>query len=347
MPDIGVGEVKYGSLANKDAIEYFKNKLIIPSNEWDDLVGPIHAKGFTIAGATKLSLLEDFYKTIGEYIAEGKSLNQFLKDFDAIVAKHGWSYKGKRRWRARVILNTNKRAAYSAGRWAQLQRVKSRRPYLIYMTVGDGRVREEHNAWRMHVAHIDDPFWLTHYPPNGWECRCYVRSASKADLDRLGLKVVETKVFEPIEIVDPKTGVVTQKLPGIDVGWDYNVGKAWLAPDVLLGQQLMDIPTKLREQAIKWFDNSVFDKPYSQLVNGTAYQMAKGFSIKQGLAQTVGYLSEDIISYLSKHVEVPYGAAIIVRDSDIAHWLRDKKVDRGAAVPISIASMVPKIIRES
>lgn len=335
----------YGSLPYKEAIEYFKEKLIIPSEKWDDLVGSIHAKGFTVAGATKLSLLEDFYKTVQTYIASGDSLGNFLKDFDDIVAKHGWSYKGDRRWRSKVILNTNKRSAYAAGRWQQLQRVKMRRPYLIYMTVDDGRVRDEHQKWHLKVYHIDDPFWKTHYPPNGWMCRCYVRSASKKDLERLGLKVGESKTIDVIEILDPKTGVITEKMPGIDVGWDYNVGKAWLAPDVILGQQLMEIPTKLRKPALDWFDNSMFDQPFKQLVNGTAYQMAKGRSIKQGVAQTVGYLSEDVISYLSSHAEVPYGAAIIARDSDIAHWLRDSKTERGAAVPISVASILPQIIR--
>lgn len=338
--------VSYGSLPYNEAIDYFKQKLIIPSEKWDDLVGPIHAKGFTVAGATKLELLQDFYKTIGEYIANGDSLGNFLKDFDAIAAKHGWSYKGDRSWRAKTILNTNKRSAYMAGRWQQLQRVKTRRPYLIYMTVDDSRVRHDHKKWHLKVYHIDDPFWKTHYPPNGWMCRCYVRSASQKDLDRLGLKVGQSKNIDPIEIVDPETGLITKKMPGIDVGWDYNVGKAWLAPDVILGQQLMELPTKLRKPALDWFDNSIFDTPYKQLVNSTTMQLAKGEKVTQGLAQTVGYLSEEIISYLSNNAKLPIGAAMVVRDGDIAHWLRDKKVNRGAAVPLSIASSLPKLLRD-
>lgn len=335
----------YGSLRYEEAIEYFKQKLIIPSEKWDDLVGPIHAKGFTIAGATKLELLQDFYKTIGEYIANGDSLGNFLKDFDAIAAKHGWSYKGDRRWRAKTILNTNKHSAYAAGRWQQLQRVKTRRPYLIYMTVDDSRVRDEHQKWHLKVYHIDDPFWKTHYPPNGWMCRCYVRSASQKDLDRLGLKVGQSKVIDPIEIVDPETGLSTKKMPGIDIGWDYNVGKAWLAPDVILGQQLMDLPTKLRKPALDWFDNSIFEAPYKQLVNSTAMQLAKGESAKQGLAQTVGYLSNTTIEFLAEHKQYPIGAAIVVRDGDIMHWLRDSKKNRGAAIPLSIANRLPSIVR--
>lgn len=180
---------EWGGLPYKEAIAFFQEKLLIPSSAWDDLIGPIHAKAFTVAGATKLELLKDLFESVQTSINTGRSLADFRKEFDSIVAKHGWSYNGKRGWRTSLIHNTNKRNAYMAGRWEQLQRVKSRRPYLIYMTVGDERVRQDHRKWNMLALHIDDPFWKTHFPPNGWLCRCTVRSASKADLDKLDLKV--------------------------------------------------------------------------------------------------------------------------------------------------------------
>jgi len=80
-------------------------------------------------------------------------------------------------------------------------------------------------------------------------------------LSLIRFKVGQSKVIDPIETVDTETGVITKKMPSIDVGWDYNVGKAWLAPEVILGQQL---------------------------VNSTAMQLAKENSINQGLAQTLG-----------------------------------------------------------
>jgi len=36
---------------------------------------------------------------------------------------------------------------------------------------------------------------------------------------------------------------------------------------------------------------------------------------------------------------------MVVRDKDIVHWLRDNKANRGAAIPLSIASSLPEIIR--
>ncbi len=37
----------------------------------------------------------------------------------------------------------------------------------------------------------DHPFWRTHYPPNGWRCRCAVQQLGKDDLERFGLEVSE------------------------------------------------------------------------------------------------------------------------------------------------------------
>ncbi|REC47862.1 MULTISPECIES: minor capsid protein [Chryseobacterium] len=47
-------------------------------------------------------------------------------------------------------------------------------PNLQYLTVGDDRVRPQHQALNGIVKPIKDSFWKTYYPPNGWRCRCYV-----------------------------------------------------------------------------------------------------------------------------------------------------------------------------
>lgn len=339
---------KWGGLPYKEAIAFFQEKLLIPSSQWSDLVGSIHAKGFTVAGATKLELLHDLYNAVQASINTGRSLTDFRKDFDSIVAKHGWSYNGKRGWRTALIHNTNKRNAYMAGRWEQLQRVKARRPYLIYMTVGDKRVRDEHRKWHMLALHIDDPFWKTHFPPNGWLCRCTVRSASQADLDRLGLKVANVSQvdLEHFDHVDPSSGEVVRKLPGIDIGWDYNVGQAWLAPEVVFGQQLMEVPNQMRDNALRWFDTTIYDAAFKQMVDTSAQQIAKGNATPIGLASTAGYFSPAVLDFLELKDQTPFGATVIATDKDIYHALRSSKVERGAAIPVSIASSFPSIIRK-
>lgn len=45
---------------------------------------------------------------------------------------------------------------------------------LRYSTVGDSRVRDEHRILNGITLPKKHPFWNTHYPPNGFKCRCDV-----------------------------------------------------------------------------------------------------------------------------------------------------------------------------
>lgn len=224
MPEVQIGRVPF-----QEAIAFFQGKLDVTTERWDQMLGEAHAKAFTVAGATKLDLLQDLRGAVAKAIEDGETISQFRKRFDQVVAKHGWSYKGKRGWRTRVIYDTNLRTAHAAGRWQQIQRLKARRPYLQYKTAGDERVRPLHHSWNNTVLHVDDPWWDTHYPPNGWGCRCGVRSLSQRQLEREGLTVSKSPDIKRTERINPQTGEVYGMVPeGIDVGWDYNVGKNWL-----------------------------------------------------------------------------------------------------------------------
>lgn len=62
--------------------------------------------------------------------------------------------------------------ATQSARWQQFQDQKNLFPCLRYQTAGDENVRDEHRALDGVTKRIDDPFWRTYYPPNGWNCRC-------------------------------------------------------------------------------------------------------------------------------------------------------------------------------
>lgn len=62
-------------------------------------------------------------------------------------------------------------AAQSA-RWQEFQAQKTMFPYLRYQTAGDENVRAEHRLLDGVTKRVDDAFWKTYYPPNGWNCRC-------------------------------------------------------------------------------------------------------------------------------------------------------------------------------
>lgn len=63
-------------------------------------------------------------------------------------------------------------ASQSAARWNEFEREADIIPNLQYQTVGDDHVRASHQILDGIIRPLKDPFWTTHYPPNGWGCRC-------------------------------------------------------------------------------------------------------------------------------------------------------------------------------
>ncbi|MEZ5571185.1 MAG: phage minor head protein [Halioglobus sp.] len=179
--------IEYGGLPFKEAVDYLQGKVNLPTKSWTEIWQGEHTKAFTVAGATKDELLTDLHQSINTAIKDGMTLDQFRKEFDTIVARHNWPYKGGRNWRTRIIYETNMRTAYQAGRYQQQQAVKARRPYWQYdHSDFVTHPRPEHEAWDGLVLSADDPWWDTHYPPNDWGCHCSVRALSQRDLKRLG-----------------------------------------------------------------------------------------------------------------------------------------------------------------
>ncbi|WP_319778436.1 phage minor head protein [Maridesulfovibrio sp.] len=222
-------EPKLGAVPFTEAIDFLQSKVRLPTATWTDIWKGEHANAFVVAGAMKDDLLLDFHTAIQKAIKDGTTLAEFRKDFDSIVAKHGWSYNGSPGWRSRVIYHTNMRQASMAGHWQQIQRTKKQRPYLRYVARKGGNRRPEHQALHGTVLPVDHPFWRTHYPMNGWGCKCTVQSLSEADLKRYGYKVSEEAPAIEYEerTINTINGKKTIEVPkGIDPGFDYNPGEA-------------------------------------------------------------------------------------------------------------------------
>lgn len=211
-----------------EAIDFLRNKVDVPTARWTDLWQEQHSVAFTVAGAQNEAMLKDFHAAVDNAIANGGTLEDFRKDFDNIVGQYGWDYNGSRDWRSKVIFDTNVSMAYSAGRWEQIQSVKDQRPYLLYRHLdGQAHPRPEHEDWDGTVLPVDDPWWQTHFPPNGWYCHCWVESLSADDLERQGLTVSDqapdsSLVDRTINTADGKKTVRVPK--GIDPGFAYRPG---------------------------------------------------------------------------------------------------------------------------
>lgn len=226
---------EYIKLPFSQAIDYLRKKVNLATDAWDDIWGEMHTRAFVVAGASKDALLDDLRAAVDKAISTGTTLADFRKDFDALVKKNGWSYKGERGWRTAVIYDTNLSVAYSAGRYRQmtLPAVQSVRPYFRYLPSSSADKNQEHVQWYNLVLPQDDPFWDAHMPPNDWGCKCGVTSVSKRELARLQSEEagsaypIRTNApdVEMVEHINKKTGEVLSVPKGIGPGWDYNPGK--------------------------------------------------------------------------------------------------------------------------
>lgn len=180
-----MANVAYGDLPFKEQIEFFRRKANVPTNSYADIYNNEHDYAFVVAGANRNALLNDFRAAIDKAISQGTTLEEFRKDFAEIVEKHGWSYNGSFNWRSRVIYETNLNSSYQAGRYQQLRDAQF--PYMEYLHSDYvEHPRELHQSWNHLVLNFNDPWWDSHFPPNGYGCQCRVRGRTKGDLKRMG-----------------------------------------------------------------------------------------------------------------------------------------------------------------
>ena len=66
-----------------------------------------------------------------------------------------------------------------AEKWAGFEENADIYPNLEYRAVTDDRTRPEHARLNGIIRPINDSFWNTNYPPNGWGCRCSVTQTDK------------------------------------------------------------------------------------------------------------------------------------------------------------------------
>ncbi len=128
---------------------------------------------------------------------KGVSFRDFKKNLADVWESAGFTGEEGKAYRIENIFRTNMQSAYSAGRFQQMKRVAKRRPYWQYQAVQDKRTRATHAAMNGLVFPADDPIWNTWYPPNGYMCRCKVRSLSARQVEKRGIKVDKgTKIIQ-------------------------------------------------------------------------------------------------------------------------------------------------------
>jgi hypothetical protein len=224
----------------KEAIDFFRAKGWKVGFDFQDVWESEHAFAFTAAKAMTVDVMETLRGALDQALAEGRTFQEFKKDLQPELEKLGWWGKkalpdpktgelkdaqlGSPR-RLKVIYETNMRSARSAGKWERIQRTKKLLPYLRYSLGPAEKHRPEHVAWDGLELLVDDPWWETHMPPNGWGCKCWVQQLTKEQVDSTG-GPDEAPADELQEWTNPRTGESEQIPNGITPGFNFNPGRA-------------------------------------------------------------------------------------------------------------------------
>ena len=310
-------------------IEYLRNKLRLPTQAWDDIIGSAHDRAFIVAGAAKADLLEDLHQAVIKGATDGAGMKVFAKDFKAIVDKHGWTgWTGEgtqagEAWRTRIIYQTNMATSYSAGRYQQMNdpEVLKLHPYWRYIH-SDGVLnpRQQHVAWHGLTLPATHPFWKTHWAPNGFGCQCRITSVTRQEGEASG----RAGLGDPPagwDAIDPKTG----EQPGITKGFGYTPGASvkkslqsliddkLIKLDAPIGAAMWEVlkPVMLAEKSAA----------FSDFVDTTLAGPVRGKTFVAGALK---------LAWIDAAVKVnltPATAEIVVRDADVWHTFRDAKKD--------------------
>jgi hypothetical protein len=220
---------------------------------------------------------------------------------------------------------------------------QANRPYLQYRTAGDARVRPQHRQWNGLIYPLSDSFWQTHYPPNGWGCRCTVRAYSDSELKDKDMAVSAPFDMKTREVATPD-GEIKDKVPvGIDPGWDHNVGQSWISPELALGQKLARLPRELQGPLV---DRTI--SPAFQTVLNDNFKAFKA-AIKQpsGQAQIVGFMDSGMLDALAKKMPTIdlQSTAVAVLDNKTNHLAGGHKASSMQVWPADWVNDLPEHFR--
>jgi len=224
-----------------EAVAFFerKGRSLTQTFDWRDFHPRQHAGSFTVAKSAGFDVLGDIHAAMLAAIKEGRTFQQFAAELTPVLQKKGWwglkevvdpvtgevrlAQLGSLR-RLRTIFDTNMRMAYHAGRWMQIWRNRVLLPFLMYSAIDDERVRPLHWHWHGTVLPVEHEWWNTHYPPNGWHCRCTPKPVTRRQAERVGI-TQRAPSAPPRRWFNERTGEYEEVPAGIDPGFQYNVGK--------------------------------------------------------------------------------------------------------------------------
>ena len=360
----------FPSLPFDEAVKALRRRgtNLFPSEHWASVWQEQHQAGFTVARSAGFDIVKDIHTALVDAMERGRTFDDFKRGLIPVLQEKGWwgdtttvDPKTGERYTVRLgsvrrletIFDTNMSVSFAEGRWEQQQAVKDAFPYLRYTGILDSRIRPQHRRWHGTILPIDHPWWRTHYPPNGWKCRCDAMSVSLDDMRRYGWKVSDApEDGGTVTWINPATGDVVEVPDGIDPGWAYNPGNTDRAAQLakLAMDKLVTLPAEVGAAAVA---ELAFAFPQVEReLGGWLEGVARGVTedagwYPRGERRVVGCLDGYVIGWLAANANrTPETAAITIADAEIMHLVRTAKRERGNALSVDDVRRLPSLLRE-
>ncbi len=257
-----------------EAVAYLADKKLKTAWNWSRIYAAEHNTAFTVAKIMEQDILDGIHRQIVRAVEDGQTFHSFKRDLINRLGQSGWgSYEeiDKKTGeiitrlsanRLRKIYETNVTQSYHAGAWQNIQETKKAYPYLRYRLGPSIEHRVQHKAWEGLVLPVDDPFWQTHMPMNGWGCKCDVEQLTKKEAQAIGIS--KSPKINYHNWKNPVTGRMHKVPKGIDPGFEYNVGMHRQQKHLsLLTDKIESVAAQSPDRAV----NAVY-----RLVAGTIFQ---------------------------------------------------------------------------
>ena len=202
---------------NKRAAEVMREKTPTLPDVFKKMDAGLRGRAFTVAKIQDFDVLQSCRDAIEAAVSGGVSWKEARS---AIAAQIEYEFADPEAAlaKAELVLQTNAFQAFASANYMALMRIKASHPYWEYRSERDGRVRESHQALGGKIIPADDDFWLDHFPPWDWGCRCDVigrtRSAveriNKADADK---PQIERRVLDSSQLQNLRNGVIRTMTP--------------------------------------------------------------------------------------------------------------------------------------
>lgn len=333
------------------ALDYIKQKKLKIGFDYQDVWNEEHLTAFTAAKVMQLDILQDMKESIEKAIENGETLEQFKKNLLPILYQKGWcsSTQGAGKQliedpitkeikevyidtpsRLKTIYETNLRSAYMKGRFDRAYN-STLHPYLMYRIGPSKNHRKEHLEWDGLILYKNDPFWLSHNPPNGWGCKCYTVAISKARKEKYekeGIptadgdgqtKKIKVKTQRPkIEYttyINKRNGTISKVPKGIDPAFNFNQGN--YNRDLVLFNDFMKkskekFPNRYERIAETILRNEIKKEQFESWIKGAFdYNKEKNTGIQPHNITAIGFIDEFIKNYL-KNQNIDIGESITI-----------------------------------